>query len=313
MTLIICQINIIKGSNPIIDKLKSNSQIIIKQLRVYQWSKNLLLFVPALASHNILSSNVFINSLISFCSFSLLASSVYIFNDLMDINYDCKHPMKKNRPISNKDMSRFNAVGLLSICLVTGLGIAYKLNFLFFLISGVYIILNILYSCIFKKIIIVDFILLMIFYTLRLIAGHMPNQIPFSPWLLSFFIFLFFSLGLLKRYIDIRLIMKEDNSNTNILIYNIDDSNILIPLGLGSGLISALVIILYTSSEQVQQYYSNPIVLICLAPLILYWISKIWLLAARGEIKEDPILFVAKDITSYLLLFFVLVLIIIAI
>lgn len=242
----------------------------------------------------------------------MLASSVYIYNDLLDINYDSNHPKKKYRPIANKDISLFNALVLLSICLILGLLIAYKLNFHFFTISCIYIVLNILYTHKLKKIIIVDIILLMIFYTLRLIAGHLPNQIDFSPWLLSFSIFLFFSLGLLKRYIDLHLIMRTDFSSKKYIGYYIDDRNILISLGLGSGLISALVVILYTSSNQVQQFYSNPIVLIGLAPLILYWISKIWLLAARGEINDDPILFVSKDISSYLTLFFVLVVLFIA-
>ena len=141
----------------------------------------------------------------------------------------------------------------------------------------------------------------MSFYSLRLIAGHIPNDIPLSPWLLSFSIFIFISLGFLKRYIDI-----NSASNNNLQMsrhnYNINDKNILMTLGIASGLISTLVLILYTGSVEVQKHYNNPMILVTLAPLIIYWISRMWFLADRNKIKNDPVLFAIKDKILYLII-----------
>jgi len=282
-----------------VKKEKSNFKILLNQLRLHQWSKNLLLFVPALASHLIMKSSVFINIVIGFFAFSMLASSIYVFNDILDIDYDRKHPNKKTRPIAVGDLSIFSAYAIMLVCFLLGILAAQYLGITFFLVAISYILLNLLYSFYLKKTIILDVILLMLFYTLRLIAGHMPDAIPFSPWLLSFSIFLFFSLGLLKRYVD-TIIMREHNAS---LIsrhgYFIEDGNILMALGVGSGLVSSLVLILYTGSEQVQKYYNTPMILVALAPVILYWISRIWLLAERGWIKSDPVLFAVKDKVTY--------------
>ena len=272
----------------------------IKQLRVYQWSKNFLLFVPALASHQLMVSGVFINALTGFISFSLLASGIYVLNDIVDADYDRKHPTKKDRPIASGDLSMFIAYAILLFCILSGLILSMTLGNSFFAIALAYILLNLVYSIYLKRVFILDIIILMSFYTLRLIAGHLPDAIPLSPWLLSFFIFLFFSLGLLKRYVDI--IIMKDNITVSLTEtpYNIGDGNMIISLGVSSGLVSTLVLILYTGSEQVQQSYATPMFLITLAPVMLYWISRIWLMAARGLIKGDPVLFTLKDTHSYI-------------
>jgi len=299
----------------IIEIMKSEKNIfsvIIKQLRVYQWIKNLLLFVPALASHQLFSKGVFINSLVGFCAFSLLASSIYVFNDIIDLDNDRKHPDKKNRPIANGDLTLFNAYAIMVICLILGGLLANSLGTVFFSLSIGYIILNLLYSFYLKKLIVLDVILLMVFYALRLIAGHIPNSIPFSPWLLSFSIFLFFSLGLMKRYIDIITMETNKKSKLDGRGYTVNDRNILMSIGVGSGLLSTLVLILYTGSEQVQEYYATPMILVSLAPLLLYWISRMWFLAERGIIKSDPILFTLKDVPSYIVAFFILLIMLIS-
>jgi len=284
----------------IVKKQKSNFKILLKQLRIHQWSKNLLLFIPALASHQLMSSNVLINGIIGFIAFSMLASSIYIFNDIVDIDHDRKHPKKKNRPIAAGDLSIFSAYLILLVCLIVGGLLARYLGNTFLIIGVTYIVLNLLYSFYLKRVIVLDVILLMSFYAIRLIAGHIPDAIPLSPWLLSFSIFLFFSLGLLKRYVD-TIIIREDNATLlSGRGYSINDNHMIMSLGVGSGLISALILVLYTGSEQVMQFYSTPMVLVGLSPVMLYWISRIWLLASRGVIKSDPVLFAIKDKTSYL-------------
>jgi 4-hydroxybenzoate polyprenyltransferase len=271
----------------------------IKQLRVYQWSKNFLLFVPALASHQLMVSGVFINALTGFISFSLLASGIYVLNDIVDADYDRKHPTKKDRPIASGDLSMFIAYAILLFCILSGLILSMTLGNSFFAIALAYILLNLVYSIYLKRVFILDIIILMSFYTLRLIAGHLPDAIPLSPWLLSFFIFLFFSLGLLKRYVDI--IIMKDNITVSLTEtpYNIGDGNMIISLGVSSGLVSTLVLILYTGSEQVQLFYATPILLIALSPVMLYWISRMWFMASRGTSKSDPVLFAIKDMHFY--------------
>ena len=290
----------------VIDVVKKNNfmiQVILKQLRIHQWSKNLLLFVPALASHQIMMPGIFINALTGFIAFSLLASSIYVLNDIVDIDHDRKHPKNKNRPIAAGELSIFSAYVILLVCLMGGGLLAQYLGNTFFLVGVIYIVLNLFYSFYLKKAIILDVILLMSFYIIRLIAGHIPDAIPLSPWLLSFSMFLFFSLGFLKRYVDTIIIRENNASLLDGRGYSIDDGNMLMSLGVGSGLVSALVLTLYTGSEQVKVFYATPMLLVGLSPIMLYWISRIWLLAKRGVIESDPVLFAIKDTHSYVVVF----------
>ena len=259
----------------------------------------MLLFVPALTSHQILSPSVFINALTGFIVFSLLSSSIYILNDIIDVEYDRKHPLNKTRPIAAGQLSTFSAYTVFFICFLAGSWLAMGLGTMFLFVAICYIILNLLYSYYLKMVIILDVVFLMSFYIIRLIAGQIPDAIPFSPWLLSFAIFLFFSLALLKRYVDIKVIRENKISVISGRGYSIDDENVLMSLGVASGLISSLVLILYTDSEQAQQFYNAPIFLIALTPVMFYWISRMWLLAARGMIKSDPVVFAIKDKSSY--------------
>lgn len=286
--------------------------LLFKQIRIHQWTKNFLLFVPALSSHQIIQQGVFINTIKGFLAFSMIASSVYVLNDIIDIDEDRKHPTKKNRPIAAGDLPMSVAYTVLIVFFLMGLLLSINLGITFLILTSIYIILNLAYSLYLKKIIILDIIMLMFFYNLRVIAGHVPDSIPFSPWLLSFSLFLFFSLGLLKRYVDTIIISKNNKTFLDGRSYSIDDGNILMSLGTGSGLISVLVLILYTASEQVKQLYATPLLLIALAPLMLYWIGRMWLMAERGKIKSDPVLFAVKDIHSYVVAFCCLTLMLIS-
>ena len=283
-----------------------------QQLRVHQWSKNLLLFLPALANHQIMDSRVLINAVIGFISFSMLASSIYIINDIVDIDHDRKHPIKKNRPIAAGELSIFSAYAILLVCIMGGGVAAIYLGNTFFLVAVGYIVLNFLYSFYLKKVIVLDVILLMSFYTTRLIAGHIPDAIPFSPWLLSFSIFLFFSLGLLKRYVE-TIVFRENNSTLlSGRGYSINDDHMLMSLGVGSGLISVLILVLYSANDQGMRLYASPMVLVGLSPVMLYWISRMWLLAARGVIESDPVFFAVKDKVSYAVAIMILTIMLLA-
>jgi len=300
-------INSLKKNNvKVIDIFKKNKSIIYiiaKQLRLHQWSKNTLIFVPPLASHQLFNHDILINSLIGFFSFSFIASGIYTINDILDLKHDREHPIKRKRPLASGDLSILGGLFLSMFCIFIGGFLSYSLGSKFIIICITYFILNLFYSFFLKKIIILDVIILMCFYTLRIIAGHFPHEIEYSPWLLSFSIFLFFSLGLLKRFVDVKTLQKNNSGIIGGRGYKVEDGKMLMSLGSCSGLISTLVLILYTGGEQVQRFYQYPMFLVSLSPMMLFWISRIWLLADRGIIDKDPLQFIIKDKISYLILF----------
>ena len=305
--------NLIKNNVEIIQTINTEKYLLvtlIKQIRLYQWAKNFIIFIPALASFQIFDYNIFKNSLMGFFSFSFIASSIYVMNDIVDVDQDRKHPKKKYRPIANGDLEILHGLLLIMVLLAIGLSLAISLGYRFLIIVIFYILLNILYTFKLKKVIILDIIILMSFYNLRLIGGHVIDQIPLSTWLLSFCLFLFFSLGLIKRYADIKLMETNGIISSLGRGYSIHDNNLIFSLGVSSAVISSFVLILYTSSPQIQQYYSSPMVLVALAPLMLYWISRLWIFASRGLIKNDPVFFTLKDQHTYIIaiLFFLIIL-----
>ena len=279
---------------------KSNFLSILMQLRVVQWSKNSLLFLPAITSHQIFSKAIILETLLGFISFSFFASFIYIINDIIDIENDRRHDTKKYRPIASGDLSVQSAILLSLICLFIGGLVLLKLNNQFSLIICLYVILNFTYSYYFKRIIILDVLFLISFYALRLLSGHLLTGIEISTWLLSFSVFIFFSLGLLKRYIDIRNLK---NNKVDGRGYIVEDINIILGLGISSGLVSSLVLFLYVGSDQVSLLYTSPILLILLVPLFLYWISWIWIMGSRGIINGDPVKFAVSKINTYAVLF----------
>ena len=273
-------------------------KIILKQMRVHQWSKNLLLFFPALLNNKLFYFDTLTTLIISFFSFSFIASSIYVLNDIIDVNSDRLHPIKKHRPIANGEFSIISGYVLIVILLSFGYLLSFYVGYNMVKIISIYIFSNLLYSSYLKNFIVIDILMLVWFYTLRLICGNLFFDLPISEWLISFSIFLFFSLGLLKRYID-NIVL--ENKEIKLRVYNKDDSSIIMNLGVGSGLISTLVIILYLGSDQIKVLYTAPIILILNAPLVLFWISRLWILGARGKIKNDPVKFTLTDPITYLL------------
>ena len=295
--------NLIENGVEIIQIINTNKSIFssfVRQIRLHQWAKNFIILVPPLASFKISDYGIFKNSLMGFFSFSFLASSIYIMNDIIDLDQDRKHPTKKYRPIANGDLQILYGLLLIITFTAIGLSVATNLGDSFLVVVMLYIFLNIMYTSKIKKMIILDVITLMSFYNLRLIAGHVIDGIPLSTWLLSFSIFLFFSLGLVKRYADIKLMETRGVVSSLGRGYSIVDNNLIFSLGVSSGVIASFVLVLYTSSNQIQQYYSSPMILVSLAPLMLYWISRLWIFASRGIIKNDPVKFTLKDKHTYI-------------
>ena len=285
-------------------------QAFVMEIRVYQWLKNLLIFLPILLAHT-LNPGLSVKALFAFISFSLMASCVYIINDLVDLEADRKHPTKRNRPFARGDLSIqggiFLSFNFFIISVVTSL-VFQNVYFSFILIF--YFILTTVYTFYFKKICVFDIIILASLYTIRIIAGGAALDVYLSPWLLAFSMFVFLSLAILKRFSELKLLSNNNQTISEGRGYTTGDINLLLSIGPASGFMSVLVFVLYVNSKEVVRLYKSPELLWAIAPLILFWIIRIWFLAYRGKVHDDPVVFTIKDKRSYIIGLFILILVV---
>jgi 4-hydroxybenzoate polyprenyltransferase len=276
-------------------------RILLRALRFHQWSKNALLFVPLFAAHKFYDSTLVLPGILSFLSFSLTCSGVYLLNDIFDIFDDRLHPTKRNRPIPAGDLAIPTALNLSLISIFFGLLTGFFVDFYFCLTIFIYICATGIYSLIVKKITLFDVFFLAGFYTLRVIAGGFALSIPISNWLLSFTLFFFLSLAFAKRFQELKGNLNKPLEHRTGRGYIPEDLQILAMLGCGSGVISVSIFALYLQSEQGFKIYHHLDFLWPLCILMFYWISRVWLLAYRGELPDDPVIFALKDKQSYFL------------
>lgn len=283
---------------------QSSFIMFIKEIRVYQWVKNLLLFLPMFMAHSITMNNILTN-ILAFFSFSFAASAVYVLNDMMDLESDRKHPNKRNRPFAAGDLSVKTGLYVIPIFLFISLGASILLmRQEFTLILLAYLLLTSAYSFILKKIYIFDIILLASLYTLRLYAGGLSIDVPISTWLVAFSMFIFLSLGIVKRFTELYTISQNNKEKASGRGYDVDDMEMLRSAGIASGFISVLVFSLYINdipNTNAETLYSNHKLLYFITPFLLYWIMRIWIKATRGEMTDDPIVFTGRDPVGYVL------------
>lgn len=272
---------------------------LIKALRIYQWAKNLLLFVPLLMAHKFMDAQAVWATVQGFLSFSLLASSVYLLNDLFDLDSDRAHPRKRNRPFAAGDLPIVLGLALVPLLVVSSFALAYPLPAGFIVTLSLYLITTLLYTFRLKKLVLIDVFTLAALYTLRVFAGGEATDTPVTNWAMVFSMFMFLSLGAVKRFAEIFATQRRGDAAIEGRGYRQSDLEIVGVLGAGGGLLSALVSAMYVTSEDVTKLYSQPELLLLICPLVLYWISRVWLLAYRGELLEDPILFAITDKASY--------------
>lgn len=288
----------------VIEDSKNIFRGIRKQIRVYQWVKNALVFLPVMTSHQ-LSQTSFINGVIAFFSFSFVASFVYVLNDVLDIPSDRNHHSKKNRPFASGDLGIRWAFVLMPSLLVLSLGLSLLLPQKYMMWILIYLALNVAYSFYLKQTVIIDILILASMYTLRIYAGSAATGIEISSWLLIFSTLFFFSLACVKRYVE--LVRSQNKITSSGRGYRQVDAPIVQSIGVGSGLISVLIILFYARDPQVMGLYKNQHLLWLWSPIFLFWISRIWLLANRNEVADDPILFAVKDRISWISAFFILI------
>ena len=274
---------------------------VLRVLRVHQWVKNLLVFVPILLDHRLSEPDVLLRGAIAFVAFCLAASGAYILNDLMDLEADRHHPTKRERPFASSALPTGIGLALAPVLVLASIGIGATLlprQFLALLL--LYIMLTTAYSAYLKRVVVLDVLLLAGLYTLRVLAGVAASGVRFSTWLLAFAMFLFLSLAFLKRHAELVALAPGARVTARRRGYLAGDTQWLATMGSASGYLAVLVLALYLNSDEVVALYRKPTVLFLVCPLLLYWTGRIWLLAHRGQIDEDPIVASARDPASYI-------------
>lgn len=274
---------------------------VFKAIRIHQWPKNLLLFVPLVLAHKLTDQARLLEAGIAFLAFSLCASSLYILNDLVDIEADRAHPVKKHRPFAAGHLKPRTGIFLGLVLLVASFALALQTLPPFFSRGlGLYLGFALAYSFYLKQFPIVDVFVLAGLYTLRIIAGAIAVNVIISPWLLAFSMFFFTNLAFIKRFSELRLMESINEQELKRRHYTIVDLELIRIFGATCGFLSVLVFVLYVNdSKEILMLYQNPTTLWLVGPFLLFWISRLWLLANRGQMPDDPIAFTIKDPVSY--------------
>ncbi|WP_114206478.1 UbiA family prenyltransferase [Acidisarcina polymorpha] len=269
----------------------------LRAIRLHQWSKNVLLFVPLLLSHAIHAKALERTSLAFLC-FSLCASATYIVNDLLDLDPDRRHPRKRHRPFAAGDLSAFTGLSIVGIFLAAGFFSAWwlSINFLGWLLG--YFVTTLAYSLALKRLVLVDVLLLSGLYTVRMLAGAAVTGTTISPWLAGFSLFLFLSLAMVKRFSELQNLRATSHVPENGRGYLLQDIEQIRSFGTASAYASVVVFTLYISGHDIASLYSHPHRMWLITPLLILWVSRFWLLASRGELNEDPVVFALTDRTS---------------
>lgn len=273
----------------------------VKALRFHQWMKNLLIFVPLLASHQLGSAHMLLNGMFAFIFFGLCASSVYLLNDLLDLADDRQHATKRHRPFASGLLPLKTGLLVFPVFLIAAFaGALWLLPWQFTVALASYYILTLAYSISLKRLMVVDVITLALLYTLRIIAGTFAFGLSLTFWMLSFSMFIFLSLALVKRYAELREARsKGKTEKTRGRGYYPDDLEMISSLGASSGYLSVMVLALYIQDQTTVALYRYPQVIWLACPLLLFWISRTWLLTHRGQMHDDPVVFAIKDHVSW--------------
>ena len=269
----------------------------VRALRPHQWLKNTLVFVPMLAAQQFTAATA-LYSLLAFIAFSLIASSVYIVNDLLDLCADRAHPRKRQRPFASGAIPIGHGTWMAPALLVLGFAVALSLGWAFVFLMAAYFAATMVYSLHLKRCMIVDICMLAGLYTMRIAAGGEAAGIPLSIWLLAFAIFFFFALAAVKRQAELVDSALRGEVMASGRGYQVGDLPFVAQIATASGYVSVLVMAMYLNSAAVQEFYSQPAVLWGICLVLIYWISRIVLVTHRGGMDDDPIIYAVRDPAS---------------
>ncbi|SED62478.1 4-hydroxybenzoate polyprenyltransferase [Rhizobiales bacterium GAS191] len=266
----------------------------LKLIRVHQYAKNALIFIPLLTAQKFQAAS-FLIALTAFIAFSLCASGVYILNDLVDLAADRCHPTKKNRPLAAGTIPPFEGIVAACLLLCSAVIIGATVSPMFLGVLVAYFALTSAYTFALKRKMLVDVIVLAMLYTIRVIGGAAAVDVPMSEWLLGFSMFIFTALALIKRYTELSVRLDGDLPDPSNRNYKIGDLPIVATLAAAAGFNAVTVFALYISSDTVHRLYRHPLLLWLICPILMYWIGRALMLAHRRMMHDDPIVFALKD------------------
>lgn len=270
----------------------------LRALRIHQWCKNLLVFVPVVSSQHYDAVSL-LTALAAFFAFSFAASAVYVFNDLVDVESDRQHPAKCDRPFARGDLSASTGMVMIPVLLAAAFAVAAASSWRLAAVMAVYLAGTTLYSLALKRVMLIDVIALAVFYTLRVAGGAVAIAVPISEWLVIFCVFIFFALATVKRYAEIAVWRETGRAELAGRDYNVADLPALLVLAAGAAFSAVVVFALYTRSDFVRGLYSRSELMLAICPILIYWLSRLLLLAHRGVLTRDPILFALSDWVSW--------------
>jgi len=277
----------------------SRARAIARVLRPHQWAKNALVVLPLVLAPARPTLHQIVSAVLAGVAFSLCASAGYVFNDLVDVEADRTHRTKRGRPFASRDLPLAFGPPLLLTLIVASVVIAWRsLPLGFMVMLALYLVLTLSYSSLFKSKLVVDVVVLAWLYTHRVLAGGIATGITVSSWLLAFTMFIFTSLAFAKRYVELRL--ATDSGSLKSRGYKTGDLEMVASMGPAAGYMAVLVFCLYVDSNVVAERYSMPVVLWFVAPVLLYWVSRVWFLAHRGQMHDDPVKFALVDTRSWI-------------
>ncbi len=271
----------------------------LRAIRIHQWLKNLLLFVPLLTAHAF-NQHAFFAVSLGFLAFGLVASGTYILNDLLDLVSDRMHPRKSSRPFAAGNIGLGLGVLVMGALVAAGLAMAAMVSPLFVIVMLGYFVVTLSYSLYFKTYVLINVLLLASLYTMRIVAGAFAINVTVSSWLLLFSTFVFLSLALVKRCAELEVMREQTKLATSGRDYRVADRVVLGAMGVAAGYLSVLILALYVDDPAVRVHYSHPHALAALCPFMLYWISRVWIKTSRGEMNDDPLLYSLQDRASWI-------------
>lgn len=270
---------------------------LVKALRPHQWAKNLLILLPPLLAHSH-SLRLLMAALLAFFCFCCTASATYVVNDLLDIENDRQNSKKRMRPFASGDLAPSRGLIASVLLLTAGFTAAQFLPAAFSFCLLLYLCSSFLYSFYLKRIALVDVLVLSGLYTLRLLAGGAATGTPISHWLAGFAIFLFLSLAIVKRFAELENLHLTGTQLKNGRGYLMSDIEQMRAFGTASAFAAVVVFANYISSRDVTVLYRHPQRLWLIVPFMILWLCRVWLLASRAELDEDPVAFALTDAAS---------------
>ena len=285
-------------AQPVFERERAGPRTWARALRLQHWVKNVLLFAPLLAAHHWGDGAGWLKALLGFVAFGLCASAVYLGNDLLDLESDRHHLRKRKRPLAAGTLRIPQALLAAPLLLAAGAALAWQVGAGFAAWLAVYFALTCAYSLRLKRLLLVDCLTLCILYTLRIVAGSAAARVPISFWALTFFGALFLSLALVKRYAELLAQQAAGRERAHGRGYLTDDAPVLRSLGIAAGYMAVVVLALYLNSDAVRQLYRTPELLTLAVPIVVYWVSWVWLCASRGRMHDDPLIFAFSDRAS---------------